>query len=82
MGWVRPFDIERRCASGPPLGQRWVAGKVVNESYGTEKQQHTFTVSDLRRFEDALLQFYLFCVHQQVACERFKISYLASYPLK
>lgn len=42
-----PFDIERRCASGPPLGQRWVAGKVVNESYGTEKQQHTFTIEVL-----------------------------------
>ncbi|KAG0599182.1 hypothetical protein M758_12G134000 [Ceratodon purpureus] len=42
-----PFDIERRCASGPPLGQRWVAGKVVNESYGAAKQQHTFTIEVL-----------------------------------
>ncbi|KAG0581740.1 hypothetical protein KC19_3G005100 [Ceratodon purpureus] len=27
-----------------PVGKRWVAGRVVNESYGARKQQHTFTV--------------------------------------
>lgn len=46
LGCVRSFDIEKRCASGPCLGQRWIAGKVVSENYGDEKQQHTFTVSD------------------------------------
>ncbi|XP_073386972.1 uncharacterized protein [Physcomitrium patens] len=46
-----PFAIQRRGASGPPLGKRWVAGKVVNESYGAAKQQHTFTVSGLRGFQ-------------------------------
>ncbi|XP_073386976.1 uncharacterized protein [Physcomitrium patens] len=42
-----PFAIQRRGASGPPLGKRWVAGKVVNESYGAAKQQHTFTIEVL-----------------------------------
>lgn len=27
------------------MGRRTVAGQVVKESYGTAKQQHTFTVS-------------------------------------
>jgi hypothetical protein len=26
------------------IGKRIVAGKVIKESYGKEKQQHTFTV--------------------------------------
>jgi len=30
---------------GPPIGTRMVAGKIVQESYGAAKQQHTFTVS-------------------------------------
>lgn len=51
FGLGRPFAIQRRGASGPPLGKRWVAGKVVNESYGAAKQQHTFTVSGLRGFQ-------------------------------
>lgn len=29
---------------GRPLGRRTVAGRVVKESYGAAKQQHTFTV--------------------------------------
>ncbi|XP_021300748.1 zinc finger CCCH domain-containing protein 62 isoform X2 [Herrania umbratica] len=32
---------------GRPLGRRTVAGKVVKESYGKAKQQHTFTVEVL-----------------------------------
>lgn len=31
-------------ASGPPCGKRIVAGRIVKESYGAAKQQHTFTV--------------------------------------
>jgi len=30
---------------GKILGNRTVAGRVVKESYGAAKQQHTFTVS-------------------------------------
>lgn len=29
---------------GRPQGKRTVAGRVVKESYGAAKQQHTFTV--------------------------------------
>lgn len=43
------FDIVSRRAHGPTLGMRWVAGRVVNESYGAGKQQHTFTVSGVWR---------------------------------
>lgn len=31
--------------SGKIMGRRTVAGQVIKESYGTAKQQHTFTVS-------------------------------------
>lgn len=34
-----------RSATGPPCGKRIVAGRIVKESYGAAKQQHTFTVS-------------------------------------
>lgn len=37
----------KRSSGLPPLGLRTVAGKVVNESYGAGKQQHTFTVSNV-----------------------------------
>ncbi|KAL6585221.1 hypothetical protein OROMI_004510 [Orobanche minor] len=39
------FSIASRSANGPPCGTRFVAGRIVNESYGAAKQQHTFTVS-------------------------------------
>jgi len=38
------FNIASRSASGPPCGKRIVAGRIVKESYGAAKQQHTFTV--------------------------------------
>lgn len=41
------FNIASRSASGPPLGTRTVAGRVVKESYGSAKQQHTFTIEVL-----------------------------------
>ncbi|KAI8552936.1 hypothetical protein RHMOL_Rhmol06G0306800 [Rhododendron molle] len=41
------FNIASRSASGPPCGTRIVAGRIVKESYGAAKQQHTFT-----RWED------------------------------
>ncbi|KDO39177.1 hypothetical protein CISIN_1g0392731mg, partial [Citrus sinensis] len=33
--------------SGPPCGKRIVAGRIVKESYGAAKQQHTFTIEVL-----------------------------------
>lgn len=39
------FNIAACSASGPPCGKRIVAGRIVKESYGAAKQQHTFTVS-------------------------------------
>jgi len=36
---------EKMKKSGNIMGRRTVAGQVVKESYGTAKQQHTFTVS-------------------------------------
>ncbi|XP_054781637.1 zinc finger CCCH domain-containing protein 62-like [Prosopis cineraria] len=41
------FSIASRSASGPPCGKRIVAGRIVKESYGAEKQQHTFTIEVL-----------------------------------
>ncbi|KAM6585423.1 hypothetical protein CsatB_012425 [Cannabis sativa] len=37
------FNVASRRASGPPCGTRMVAGRIVKESYGAAKQQHTFT---------------------------------------
>ncbi|MFQ6667789.1 hypothetical protein Gotur_033686 [Gossypium turneri] len=34
-------------ASGPPCGTRIVVGRIVKESYGSAKQQHTFTIEVL-----------------------------------
>ncbi|KAM7510363.1 hypothetical protein LguiB_009238 [Lonicera macranthoides] len=39
------FDKVMR--TGNPLGKRTVAGRIVKESYGAAKQQHTFTVEVL-----------------------------------
>ncbi|CAI8607845.1 unnamed protein product [Vicia faba] len=41
------FNIASRSASGPPSGTRIVAGRIVKESYGAAKQQHTFTIEVL-----------------------------------
>ncbi|XP_060218168.1 zinc finger CCCH domain-containing protein 62-like [Lycium barbarum] len=41
------FNIASRSATGPPCGTRIVAGRIVKESYGAKKQQHTFTVEVL-----------------------------------
>eukprot|EP00268_Persea_americana_P039692 TRINITY_DN39314_c0_g2_i2.p1 TRINITY_DN39314_c0_g2~~TRINITY_DN39314_c0_g2_i2.p1 ORF type:complete len:571 (+),score=128.27 TRINITY_DN39314_c0_g2_i2:162-1874(+) len=41
----KKFDIVTR--GGKPIGKRTVAGRVVKESYGAAKQQHTFTVEIL-----------------------------------
>ncbi|KAB1209528.1 Wall-associated receptor kinase 3 [Morella rubra] len=37
------FNIASRSAGGPPSGTRTVVGRIVKESYGAAKQQHTFT---------------------------------------
>ncbi len=43
--WVlHRYDFVSRSAAGPALGKRMVAGRVVSDSYGAAKQQHTFTV--------------------------------------
>lgn len=39
------YSIASRSAIGPPCGKRLVVGRIVKESYGAAKQQHTFTVS-------------------------------------
>ncbi|GKV47675.1 hypothetical protein SLEP1_g54552 [Rubroshorea leprosula] len=41
------FNIASRSASGPPCGTRTVAGRIIKESYGAAKQQHTFTIEVL-----------------------------------
>ncbi|KAJ8560134.1 hypothetical protein K7X08_004192 [Anisodus acutangulus] len=41
------FNIASKSATGPPCGTRIVAGRIVKESYGAKKQQHTFTVEVL-----------------------------------
>lgn len=41
------FSIASRSATGPPCGTRIVAGRIVKESYGAAKQQHTFTIEVL-----------------------------------
>ncbi|XP_065867924.1 zinc finger CCCH domain-containing protein 62-like isoform X2 [Euphorbia lathyris] len=41
------FSIASRSASGPPCGTRIVVGRIVKESYGAAKQQHTFTIEVL-----------------------------------
>lgn len=41
------FSIASRSSVGPPCGTRIVAGRIVKESYGAAKQQHTFTVEVL-----------------------------------
>ncbi|XP_014516081.1 zinc finger CCCH domain-containing protein 62 [Vigna radiata var. radiata] len=41
------FNIASRSASGQPCGKRIVAGRIVKESYGAAKQQHTFTIEVL-----------------------------------
>ncbi|XP_031499798.1 zinc finger CCCH domain-containing protein 62 [Nymphaea colorata] len=41
------FSIVSRSATAPPCGTRLVAGRIVKESYGVAKQQHTFTIEVL-----------------------------------
>lgn len=41
------FNVGGRCSAGPPVGVRTVAGRIIKESYGSAKQQHTFTVEVL-----------------------------------
>ncbi|XP_045790249.1 zinc finger CCCH domain-containing protein 62-like [Trifolium pratense] len=41
------FNIASRSGGGPPCGKRTVAGRIVKESYGAAKQQHTFTIEVL-----------------------------------
>ncbi|XP_068662642.1 zinc finger CCCH domain-containing protein 62-like [Aristolochia californica] len=41
------YSIVSRCATAPPCGKRTIAGRIVKESYGAAKQQHTFTIEVL-----------------------------------
>ncbi|KAJ7963322.1 Zinc finger CCCH domain-containing protein 62 [Quillaja saponaria] len=41
------FNIASRSAGAPPCGKRIVAGRILKESYGAAKQQHTFTIEVL-----------------------------------
>lgn len=39
------FSIVSRSSKGGVCGTRIVAGRILKESYGAAKQQHTFTVN-------------------------------------
>ncbi|EPS62410.1 hypothetical protein M569_12381 [Genlisea aurea] len=41
------FNVAYRGASAPSCGRRVTAGRIVKDSYGSEKQQHTFTIEVL-----------------------------------
>ncbi|KAG9443665.1 hypothetical protein H6P81_015005 [Aristolochia fimbriata] len=41
------YSIVSRSATAPSCGKRTVAGRIVKESYGAAKQQHTFTIEVL-----------------------------------
>ncbi|KAL8466385.1 hypothetical protein ACS0TY_035475 [Phlomoides rotata] len=41
------FSIASRSSKGGPCGTRVVAGRILKESYGAAKQQHTFTIEVL-----------------------------------
>lgn len=41
------YNIASRSSIGPSCGTRTVAGRIVKESYGSSKQQHTFTIEVL-----------------------------------
>ncbi|XP_023548827.1 zinc finger CCCH domain-containing protein 62-like isoform X2 [Cucurbita pepo subsp. pepo] len=41
------YNIASRSSIGPSCGTRTVAGRIVKESYGASKQQHTFTIEVL-----------------------------------
>ncbi|KAI3894609.1 hypothetical protein MKW92_035425 [Papaver armeniacum] len=41
------YNISSRSSAGPPCGTRTVVGRVVRDSYGSAKQQHTFTIEVL-----------------------------------
>ena len=38
------YNVAARSSGGPSIGTRTVAGRIIKESYGAAKQQHTFTV--------------------------------------
>ncbi|KAK9142135.1 hypothetical protein Syun_011535 [Stephania yunnanensis] len=41
------YNPASRSSTAPPVGTRMVAGRIVKESYGAAKQQHTFTIEVL-----------------------------------
>lgn len=41
------YDLASRGGAQTPIGKRTIAGKIVKDSYGAAKQQHTFTVEIL-----------------------------------
>ncbi|KAK9102394.1 hypothetical protein Sjap_019648 [Stephania japonica] len=41
------YNPASRSSTAPPIGTRMVAGRIVKESYGAAKQQHTFTIEVL-----------------------------------
>lgn len=43
-GWFNLHRFHKASKRGRCAGKRTVAGRVVKESYGATKQQHTFTV--------------------------------------
>lgn len=41
------YNVAARSSGGPSIGTRIVAGRIIKESYGAAKQQHTFTIEVL-----------------------------------
>lgn len=41
------YDLASRGGAQTPIGKRTIAGRIVKDSYGAAKQQHTFTVEIL-----------------------------------
>lgn len=41
------YNVAARSSGGPSIGTRTVAGRIIKESYGAAKQQHTFTIEVL-----------------------------------
>lgn len=51
--WINCFvflSFDKMTRGGELLGKRTIAGRIVKESYGVAKQQHTFTVRLNRKF--------------------------------
>ena len=49
------YNVAARSSGGPSIGTRTVAGRIIKESYGAARQQHTFTIEVLWSKGETLL---------------------------